>query len=140
MRKERKELLNMTNKNRLESFILKFKVDTWRVHAIFGFNEVDNQGNPIITHVTIKIKPEDSTISTLVKESIISFNKAIEIGDFIKHTKDLSKSGFVGVICNYIVDNLDKISDFREDFKVAPNLFLDPQNRLSENSTEKDFY
>ena len=135
----------MTDNNRLESILLKTYVGAegggqYKVHAIFGFSEFDSNGRPIITEIMIKVRPEDSLISSMVKESIISFNKAVDGVGFETQCQNISKSGFVGVICNYFLNNKDAISDFREDFVISKTLMLDPQNRLSTNYKERDIY
>jgi len=135
----------MTENNRLESIIIKTYVGAegggqYKIHAVFGFTKFDDKGRPIIEEIMIKIRPEDSLISSMVKESIISFNKAVDGVGFETQCENISKSGFVGIICNYFLNNIDAISDFREDFKISKTLILDPQNRVSTNYKEKAIY
>ncbi len=132
-------------KNRLESILIKTYVGAegggqYKVHAVFGFTDFDDKGRPIISEIMIKIRPEDSLISSMVKESIISFNRAVNGDGFETQCKNIAKSGFVGIIANYFLDNIDAISDFSKPFKISKSLILDPQNRLSTNYKEKEIY
>ena len=134
------------NNNRMNSILLKHYVGSsdggkYKVHASFDWCNLDEKGNPIIEEIMLKVRPEDSFISSMVKESSINFNNSISG----KHTfKDqcleISKSGFVGIVCNYFLENIDGICDFANDFKIASVLHLDPQNRLPTNYREKETY
>lgn len=134
------------NRNRLNSILVKHYVGSsdggkYKVHASFDWCQLDDDGNPIIEEIMLKVRPEDSFISSMVKESSINFNNSISG----KHTfkdqcHEISKSGFVGIVCNYFLENIDKITDFANDFKIASILHLDPQNRLPTNYREKETY
>ena len=76
-------------------------------------------------------------LDTLIEESIIGFNRNLKKGgSFDQECLALGKSGFVGVVGNYIRENFKDILQNKSDGKKI-ELQLDSKNRLSMNYKEQ---
>ena len=85
----------------------------------------------------IKVRPENSMVSAMVKESMVSFNSAInDKNTFADQCNEISKGGFLGIVCNYFLENMEKIVDYSSDFRISTELQFEPQNRYG--SVNKD--
>ena len=109
----------------------------YKVHAGFGWSKLNKKKQPVIDEVMIKVRPENSMVSAMVKESMVSFNSAInDKNTFADQCNEISKGGFLGIVCNYFLENMEKIVDYSSDFRISTELQFEPQNRYG--SVNKD--
>ena len=109
----------------------------YKVHAGFGWSKLNKKGLPVIDEVMIKVRPENSMVSAMVKESMVSFNSALHHKNtFAEQCMEISKGGFLGIVCNYFLENMDKIVDYTSEFEISTQLQFEPQNRYG--SVNKD--
>ena len=105
-------------------------------------------GLPVIKKIIIKARPwkgataRTDFLESLINESLIGINRNLKKGGvFEQEVRALGKSGFVGVIGNYVHDNFHDILhkkpdnifiDGKLEQKIV-ELQLDSKNRLSTN-------
>lgn len=76
-------------------------------------------------------------VNTLIEESLIGFNRNLKKGgDFEEECNALGKSGFVGVVANYVKENLHQIMNEKPSGNQIV-LQLDSKNRLSSDYKDK---
>ena len=109
----------------------------YKVHAGFGWSKLNKKRLPVIDEVMIKVRPENSMVSAMVKESMVSFNSALHHKNtFAEQCMEISQGGFLGIVCNYFLENMDKIVDYTSEFEISTQLQFEPQNRYG--SVNKD--
>lgn len=111
----------------------------YKTHAMiyWPLKDVNSDGLPNIRKLKISARPLRGAtapydfVNTLIEESLIGFNRNLKKGgDFAEECIALGKSGFVGVVSNYIKENLNKIINEKPTGKTI-ELQLDSKNRLS---------
>jgi len=117
----------------------------YKVHAMvyWDLKEELIDDLPVIRKLKISARPMTGSTSrgdfldTLIEESIIGFNRNLKKGgSFDQECLALGKSGFVGVVGNYIRENFKDILSNKSDGRKI-ELQLDSKNRLSSNYKEQ---
>lgn len=118
----------------------------YKVHAMIYWDLKEKLVDdlPVIRKLKISARPmgtgstaRGDFLDTLIEESIIGFNRNLKKGgSFDQECLALGKSGFVGVVGNYIRENFKDILQNKSDGKKI-ELQLDSKNRLSMNYKEQ---
>lgn len=106
----------------------------YRVHSGFFFERFVNN-KPEIKKVMIKVRPQNSLIDMMVKESNAFLNWGLKNGGSFDHACNLvGKSGFVGIVCNFFKENINEVTNNEK--MVCPDLQLDPHFRVKSSNVE----
>lgn len=117
----------------------------YKTHAMiyWPLKDINKNGLPNIRKLKISARPLRGAtapydfVNTLIEESLIGFNRNLKKGgDFEDECNALGKSGFVGVVANYVKENLWNIMNEKPTGKII-ELQLDSKNRLSMNYKDK---
>lgn len=117
----------------------------YKTHAMiyWPLKDIKKNGLPNIRKLKISARPLRGAtapydfVNTLIEESLIGFNRNLKKGgDFEDECNALGKSGFVGVVANYVKENLWNIMNEKPTGKII-ELQLDSKNRLSMNYKDK---
>ena len=117
----------------------------YKTHAMiyWPLKDINKNGLPNIRKLKISARPLRGAtapydfVNTLIEESLIGFNRNLKKGgDFNDECNALGKSGFVGVVANYVKENLWNIMNEKPTGKII-ELQLDSKNRLSMNYKDK---
>lgn len=117
----------------------------YKTHAMiyWPLKDIKKNGLPNIRKLKISARPLRGAtapydfVNTLIEESLIGFNRNLKKGgDFNDECNALGKSGFVGVVANYVKENLWNIMNEKPTGKII-ELQLDSKNRLSMNYKDK---